>query len=97
MRPIRITGVTGTSVPVPLDTYSPSPASVVIETTAAGAQMQFTTDNVFDTTITAQWQNLGAAAAGASVAAVAPMGARAVRCTTMVPADVLSVSQQGIR
>jgi hypothetical protein len=97
MRPVRITGVTGTSVPVPLDTYALSPASVVIETTGTGEQLQFTTDNVFDTTITAQWQNLGAAAAAASVATVAPMGARAVRCTGMVPADVLSVSQQGIR
>lgn len=97
MRPVRITGVTGTSVPVPLDVYDTSTASVAIETALAGAQLQYTLDNVFDTTLTLQWNNLGAAAAGATVVAQAPVGARAVRCTGMAPADVLAVSQQGLR
>ncbi len=97
MRPVRITGVTGTSVPVPLDVYDTSTASVAIETGAAGAQLQYTLDNVFDTTLTLKWENLGAAAAGADVVAQAPIGARAVRCTGMVAADTLVVSQQGLR
>lgn len=97
MRPIRITGTTGTSVTVPLDVYCVSPASVAIETAAAGAQLQYTLDNVFDPTITPAWFNLGAAAAAApGVAAQAPLGARGIRCTGMIPADVLSVSQQSI-
>ncbi len=97
MRPVRITGVTGTSVPVPLDVYAISQASAIIETAGTGEQMQYTLDNIFDTTITPQWINLGAAAAAANVTATAPVGTRAIRCTGMVPADVLTVSQQSIR
>jgi hypothetical protein len=97
MRPVRITGVTGTSVPVPLDVYAISTAAAAIETTGSAAQMQYTIDNVFDLTITPVWFNLGAVAAGAAVVAETPVGARAVRCTGMVPADVLVVSQQSIR
>lgn len=96
MRPIRITGVTGTSVTVPLDVYCVSPASAIIETTGTGEQLQYTLDDVFNSAITPQWINLGAAAAGASVTATAPSGARGVRCTGMVSADVLTVSQQSI-
>jgi hypothetical protein len=98
MRPIRITGITGTSPVIPLDTYCTSPATVSIESAAAGAQLQYTTDNVFDTAITPVWFNLGAAAAASpGVNAQAPSGARAVRCTGMISADFLSVSQQSIR
>lgn len=98
MRPIRITGVTGTSQTVPLDVYCISPASVSIETAAAGAQLQYTTDDVFNAAITPVWFNLGAAAAAApGVNAQAPAGARGVRCTGMISADVLSVSQQSLR
>lgn len=96
MRPVRQTGVTGTSQVVPLDVYCMQPASAVIETVAAGAQMQYTLDDVFNLAITPVWNNLGAAAAGAPVFAQAPAGARGLRCTTMVPADVLVVSQQSI-
>jgi hypothetical protein len=97
MRPIRITGVTGTSVTVPLDVYCISPASVAIETAAAGAQLQYTLDDVFNPAITPAWFNLGAAAAAApGVSAQAPSGARGVRCTGMIAADVLSVSQQSV-
>lgn len=96
MRPIRVTGVTGTSPPVPLDVYSISTAAVALETAAAGAQMQYTVDNVFDLTLTLVWFNLGAVAASVPLVAQAPIGARAIRCTGMIPADVLVVSQQSI-
>lgn len=96
MRPIRLTGITGTSVTVPLDVYCISPATVVIETTGTGEQLQYTADDVFNLAITPGWNNLGSAAAGSTVAAQSPPGARGVRCTGMVPADVLAVSQQSI-
>ena|ERR1700761_4373208 len=97
MRPVRVTNTTGTSVTVPLDVYCVSQASVAVETAGTAAQLQYTLDNVFDTTITPAWFNLGAVSTGApGVSAQAPLGARGVRCTGMVPADVLTVSQQSI-
>lgn len=90
MRPVVITGVTGTSAWVPLDTYSPYLASV--SSNQATLAVEYTLDNVFDTSITPQ------PVAGALVANVLtlPAGARAVRGTGMVPADRMIVSQQGI-
>ena len=96
MRPIRITGVTGTSAVAPLDVYCTSPASVIIESVGAGEQMQYTFDDVFNAAITPVWVNLGAAVAGSAVSGQTPYGARGVRCTGMVPADVLNISQQSI-
>lgn len=99
MRPIRITGVVGNSVPVPLDVYTIGNGGIAaIESTGAGEQMQWTPDDPF--TIAAgnlTWFNLGAAVAGSAVQASIPPGARAIRCTGMVIADTLVVSQQGIR
>ena len=98
MRPIRVTGVTGTSVPVPLDVYA-SVGGVIAQVTfvTAGAPaLQVTLDNVFDLTITPQWVAADAADATTKFYAI-PAGVRAVRGTGMVPADVLVVSQQGIR
>lgn len=98
MRPVRVTGVTGTSAVIPLDVYSLAPGvQVALETSGTGAQMQYTPDNVFDSTITPVWFNLGSASAGANVIAQTSPGARAVRCTGMVSADTLVVSEQGIR
>lgn len=90
MRPVRITGVTGASGWVPLDTYSPSPASVT--SNVAALAIEYTMDNVFDSAVTPT------AIAGvlASGFLQLPMGARAVRGTGMVPANVMTVSQQGI-
>lgn len=95
MRPIRVTGVTGNSVPVPLDVYTIGIASAIIESgTATTQQLQYTLDNVFDATITPAWTNT--AAAGLNAAVQIPSGARAVRGTNLIPADTLVVSQQGI-
>jgi hypothetical protein len=90
MRPVVITGVTGTSAWVPLDTYSPAPASV--SSNQATLAVEYTLDNVFDLSITPQ------PIAGALVGNVLelPNGVRAVRGTGMVPADRMIVSQQGI-
>lgn len=90
MRPVRTTGVTGTSNWVPLDTYSPARAGV--SSNQATLAIEYTFDNVFDTSVTAQ------AIAGALVGGVLalPEGCRAVRGTGMVGADVMVVSQQGI-
>ena len=96
MRPVRVTGVTGTSAVIPLDTYSTSQGSAAYETAAAGAQMQYTLDDVFNAAITPVWINLGAVLASAPIAVAIPYGARGVRATGMVPADVLTVSQQSI-
>lgn len=94
MRPVRITGVTGTSAVIPLDTYTTSQGSAAYETAGAGAQMQVTYDDVYNPAITPVWLNLGAALASAPIAANIPYGARGLRATGMVPADVLVVSQQ---
>jgi hypothetical protein len=90
MRPVVITGVTGTSGWVPLDTYAPAPASV--SSNQATLAIQYTLDNVFDPAVTPQ------PVAGALVANILqlPQGARAVRGTGMVGADRMIVSQQGI-
>lgn len=90
MRPVVITGVTGTSQWVPLDAYSPSPAS--LSSNQAALAIQYTLDNVFDPAVTPQ------PIAGVLAANVLtlPMGARAVRGTGMVGGDRLIVSQQGI-
>lgn len=89
MRPVRVTGVTGTSAWVPLDTYAPAPASVTL--TGAGG-VEYTLDDPF----AASPSPVGKTLTLATGAAVAPMGARAVRGTGMAGADVLTVSQQGI-
>jgi hypothetical protein len=89
MRPIRITGVTGTSTWVPLDTYSPAAAAMSL---SGGGAAQYTLDNPFDTTITPVAVALTLTGGGALV----PLGARAVRATGMAGADVLTVSQQGL-
>lgn len=96
MRPVRVTGVTGTSTVIPLDVYCISPALISLETTGSGAQLQFTIDDVFNAGITPTWTNAGAVSAGANIVSATPSGARGVRCTGMVPADVLVVSQQSI-
>ena len=93
MRPIRVTGVTGTSNPVPLDVYATSPAIVNIATGAA--TIEITVSNVFDLTIVPVWALTPAFVIGTPY--VLPMGARAVRGRGLVPADVMEVSQQSIR
>jgi hypothetical protein len=90
MRPVVITGVTGTSQWVPIDTYAPDTAAV--SSNVAALTVEYTLDNVFDLSITPQ------PVAGALVANILslPRGARAVRGTGMVPANIMTVSQQGI-
>lgn len=90
MRPVRITGVTGTSAWVPLDAYSPDCA--VVASSVAALAIEWTADDVFDTAVTPT----PVAAALAANTFTLPPGARAVRGTGMVPADVMVVSQQGI-
>lgn len=90
MRPVRITGVTGTSQWVPLDTYSP--AQAVVTSSVAALAVEWTADDVFDLSITP----VTVAAALAAGTFTLPPGARAVRGTGMAPADVMVVSQQGI-
>lgn len=94
MRPIRITGVTGTSQTIPLDTYCPSPALITISS-AGTPGIQITADDVFNSNITVQWET-PAPAFAANTPYVLPMGTRGVRGTGMVGADILSVSQQSI-
>jgi hypothetical protein len=94
MRPVRVTGITGTSPVVPLDVYATSQGTAAYETAAAGAQMQVTYDDVFNAAITPVWINLGAVLASASIAVAIPYGARGIRATGMISADVLEVSQQ---
>jgi hypothetical protein len=89
MRPVRITGVTGTSGWVPLDTYSKALASVNL-VGGAGA-VEYTLDNVFDTSITPQVVVLTLTGG----VGTPPNGARAVRGTGLGPTDLLIVSQQG--
>ncbi len=90
MRPVVITGVTGTSQWVPLDTYSPDTASV--SSNQATLAVEYTLDNVFDPTVTPQ---VVAGVLAGNVLQL-PRGARAVRGTGMVGADRMIVSQQGI-
>jgi len=90
MRPVRLTGVTGTSSWVPLDAYSPSPASV--QSNQATLGLEITMDDIFNTSITPKTSVATLVAGFLQL----PMGTRAVRGTGMVGADVLAVSQQGI-
>lgn len=90
MRPVRITGVTGTSVWVPIDTYSPAAAGV--SSNVATLAVEYTMDNVFDLSITPV-PIVGVLVGGVLVL---PVGTRAVRGTGMVGANVMTVSQQGI-
>jgi len=94
MRPIRITGVTGNSVPVPLDAYAVGATTLVSFDTAGAPSIQVTNDNVFDSSITPRWV-ANQTAANANGQWTVPAGTRAVRGTGMVAADVLVVSQQG--
>lgn len=91
MRPVVITGITGTSPWVPLDTYSPDQASV--SSNQATLAVEYTLDNVFDPLIVAPQPVAGVLVANVFTV---PKGARAVRGTGMVGADRLIVSQQGI-
>lgn len=93
MRPIRVTGVTGNSPPVPLDVYAEGVQTLVNFVTAGAPTLQYTLDNVFDLTLAIQWVAAPAAVAGVYTI---PSGVRAVRGQAMVAADVLVVSQQGI-
>lgn len=95
MRPIRVTGVTGVSVPVPLDVYSEGQQTVVDMQTAGAAVPQITADNVFDLSIVITWRAAPVKDATTGLYFI-PSGIRAVRGSGMVPADVLVVSQQGI-
>lgn len=88
MRPIRITGVTGTSAWVPLDAYCPSPATV--QSNQATLGIEYTMSDIFNTAITP----LATASALVGGILQLPMGTRAVRGTGMVGADVMNVSQQ---
>lgn len=90
MRPVVITGVTGTSAWVPIDTYSPARAGV--SSNQATLAVEYTYDNVFDLSVTPQV--IAGVLAGNTF--TLPEGARAVRGTGLVPADRMIVSQQGI-
>lgn len=94
MRPIQVTGVTGTSVPVPLDVYAPAGQAQVYLKSAAAPTIQVTLDNVFDSTVTPTW--VAPAVATANTLITLPAGTRAVRGVGMITADILSVSQQGL-
>ena len=91
MRPVQITGITGTSPLVPLDVYAT--ASVTQVTLSGAGQLQYTITNVFDPTLTIAWVNAPVAVNGFYTV---PAGIRGVRATGMSAADVLTVSQQGI-
>jgi hypothetical protein len=88
MRPVRITGVTGTTPWVPVDTYAGFPGGVWLD--GAGA-VEFTADNVFDLSITPRFGTITLT----SGFGIFSQGTRAVRATGMAPTDVFSVSQQG--
>lgn len=90
MRPVTITGVTGTSGWVPLDTYAPGQATVTSNVAALG--VEYTMSNVFDLSVT-PLPIAGALAAGVLVL---PPGTRAVRGLAMVGANQMVVSQQGL-
>lgn len=95
MRPVRITGVTGNTVPIPLDTYAEGTQTVVRLVTAGAAVPQISADNPFDLSITAQWDPAPTKDATTGNYFI-PSGIRAVRGSGMVPADVITVSQQGL-
>jgi len=90
MRPVIITGVTGTSAWVPLDTYSPARAGCSSNQATLG--IEYTFSNVFNASPAPQ---VIAGALAGGVFAI-PEGVRAIRGTGMIATDVLTVSQQGI-
>lgn len=97
MRPIRVTGVTGNSVPVPLDVYTIGIANAIIESGTATTQLlQYTLDDPFNPPAGGLvWTPT--TATGLNAATQLPSGARAVRAINLIPADTLVVSQQGIQ
>lgn len=95
MRPIRVTGVTGNSVPVPLDVYSTAPFDYVNFETAGAPTLQITISNPFDTAVAIAWKASPVADATTGLIAI-PRGVRAVRGQAMVAADVLVVSPGGL-
>lgn len=95
MRPIRLTGVTGNSVPVPLDVYATGATTVVDMQTAGAAVPQITADDVFNVAVPT-WHPAPTKDATTGLYLI-PAGIRAVRGSSMVPADVLVVSQQGLQ
>ena len=96
MRPIRNTGAVGNGVTIPLDVYNIQPASAIIESAApATQQLQYTLDDVFNPPAGGiTWTNT--ATSGLNAALQLPAGARAVRGTNLVAADVVVVSQSSI-
>lgn len=94
MRPIRVTGVTGASVPVPLDMYSEGQQTVLDLQTAGAAVPQITADDPF-TVAAPTWRASPTKDVTTGLYFI-PAGIRAVRGSGMVPADVLVVSQQGL-
>jgi hypothetical protein len=90
MRPIRVTGVVGTSPPVPLDVYTNNGAAQV--SLSGAGTLQVTIDDVY--TVAAPSWVAPAAAAVNGIFSIPP-GTRAVRATGMAAPDVLVVSQQG--
>lgn len=95
MRPVRITGVTGTSVPVPLDVYSTASKTLAYFGGSGTPGLEFTIDNVFDSSVVPKWFPL---AVDATLGVfVLPQGTRAVRGTGMAPDDTLVISEQGLR
>jgi hypothetical protein len=101
MRPIRITGITGNSPPVPLDVYVTDSKTLARMTGVGGAigtgVIEMTLDDPFDLTLTPTWLTapMLAKAPGSGLTDI-PEGIRAIRGTGMVPTDTLIISQQGI-
>jgi hypothetical protein len=95
MRPVRITGVTGNSVAVPLDVYASAGTTLVDMQTAGAAVPQITVDDVFNVA-NPVWHAAPTKDATTGLYFI-PAGTRAVRGNGMVPADVLVVSQQGLQ
>jgi hypothetical protein len=95
MRPIRVTGVTGNSNPVPLDVYSEG--LTMIDLQGGTGAVQITLDSPYDiASASLTWKSAPTKDATTGLYTI-PQGVRAVRGTGMAPTDVLVVSQQGIR
>lgn len=95
MRPIRNTGAVGTGVTIPVDVYNIQPASAIIESGTPTTQaLQYTLDDVFNTSITPAWT--ATTATGLNAATQLPAGARAVRGINLLAADTVVVSQSSI-
>jgi hypothetical protein len=101
MRPIRITGITGTSPPVPLDVYVTDSKTLARMTGPGGTigtgVVEMTLDDILDPKLPPVWLTapMLAKAPGTGLTDI-PEGIRAIRGTGMVPTDVLVISQQGI-